>query len=286
MSEGQLLRTGTGKNTGFTLIELIFIITALIVLVLVATMLIPVGAPRLGEVRAGVCANNMKQALIITSLYAAENQGYIMPAGQLGSVESSGYMGDGPRNMIGTLQQTKAPINIGALYEYFDITSDAALCPAQLEEPFANSNGNTAHSNYMTADWSNDFYKYDKNWQNLRSGWMRQTWSKETGAADELEGRGLDSEWAPDKTRLKFSVLPSGSLLLADYFDSNEHIIQTHKTFLNVGMISGNVYKIPYNKKEWPFNKLERPDLPTSCIKECWDYLETKASAADRSNAR
>lgn len=255
---------------GFTLVELLVVITIIGILM---ALVVPSAGSAIKRARVGVCANNQKQIMAMTALYTSENRGYVMPIGQTTDTYLSYHMGIGPNFGQGGLVAT-APANIGCLYEYFDINSDGALCSGSTT---SNSRGKSSHWNYIPAKWEKKYYNYEQDWQNFRSGYMRQYWSKEADDPDYpngLEGRGLDGLWKPDRTRLKMGSIPTGSALFACGFSQGQTV---HEGPMNVAFISGGVKAFRHDVSVWPFNKVTQHMLPAKYVKDCWRYIEGRS---------
>lgn len=267
------------KNNGFSIVELLVVLTILFVL---AALIITLTLPNKKMSDLELCADRISNNLSTTILYTVENKGFTPPAGPSLGPSTTYFMGKHAYKN----KETSYPINIGALYEYMDITSDKALCPAQSVFPGKqNAKGNPQHPNYVAINWNKTHYNYDKNWQNLRSGWMRQTWNQRNNHSNPREGSGVDSDNIPDTTRLIWSNLSQSEVFFADDFSTTQRITESHGDAMNIGFVSGAVAQRPYSPNEWPFDSIVNHQAPSSCIKDAWKYLEQTSAAKQADNA-
>lgn len=244
------LRDEQDWDRAFTLIELLVVMT--ITSLLMSLILHGVGAAK-RRAELALCQSHISQLTTSSYVYASENKGYMMPCGINNLRPYWGYfMGDYPETLHNEeeFRTSKAPINIGALFEYMDITSDATRCPGIHYVHFDNSQGNPEHENWCRPDWERYGYEFKENWFNIRSSYVRRNWGTmmmEDGEA--LEGSGLNQSNLPNKSRMKLRDLPPRSVFYMDICTTGA---SPHDNTINIGNIGGGARTLSLDGIEVP----------------------------------
>jgi prepilin-type N-terminal cleavage/methylation domain-containing protein len=209
------------KYIGFTLVELLVVITIITVL---ASMLLPVLDQTINEARLISCSNNLKQINTGIMLYASDWNNYA-PS----NIPASAYF---THRLCGSgsSAQSRGPYNLGLLYESYLPVPQIYYCPSQ-SNPTYSYNGS---SNTFYLETAADINSITSRVNSAYTYWLRRNTGKYGAIYD---GQALD---CPVRQNEKIDNVATKAILCDNAIKDSPHLPDT----FNVGFGDSSVQTI------------------------------------------